>query len=158
MIATRSSGIAHVVAVLLDCESHRQQLVAVVQRRVDGARRHLLLDGPEVEAELALVAGFKVLSGMGVSATDSEDAKAYLPALLVAQGLAQDVSLIELGRGLRRLIQRGTFAREVIGQYRNHRPMSVLQLANDEQQANSGPAPGAGQYSTNCGAPAAIGS
>lgn len=129
----------HVVCALADPDSHRQQLAAVMQRISAGARRHWLLDGPEVEAEMTLVAGFKALAGTGVDASDGVYSKDYLPARLLAQSLAQGFSLVDLGRALRRLLERGTFMREVVGQHRNHRPKCVLRLANDEPHACVGP-------------------
>ena len=148
----------HVVAVLRDPEPHRRLLAGPARAPFPDARRHVLVDleVQEVRAEAALVAGFKALCSLGIRVSDGQNSTNYLPARLLAEGLARGFSSADLGRALRRLLQRGVVMREVIGQHRNHRPKSVLQLANHEAPTSGDAAQGARQHPNDCGAQAAI--
>ncbi len=134
----------HVVCALQDPDSHWPPLAARAYRPFAGARRHVLVDleAPEVRAEVALIAGFKALKAKGVRTTDGHNAKAYLAAQLLAEGLASGFSRADLGRALRRLVERGTFVRDVIGVHRNRMPKCVLRLAVDEPPACVAPCAG----------------
>ena len=144
---TRRAWRQHVVAVLRDPDAHRQQVAVVMQRPFEAARRHSLVDleAQDVRAEVALIAGFKALCGLGIRVSDGQNAANYVVSRVIVEGLARGFSSADLGRALRRLVERGTLVRDVVGVHRNGSAKSVLQLACAEQQANGGPARDASQ-------------
>ena len=129
----------HVAGVLVGGDAHRQLIDVLLQRPCEAVRRHVLVDvdTQDADAEAKLIAGFKTLTCMGLRPTDSVPSKHFLPALLIAEGLAPGLSLASLERAMHRLTGRGTLVRVVVGQHRNNLPEHVLQLAPQEARSDA---------------------
>ena len=155
-----SAWARHVAGVLLDPAAHSRLVAAPARRPFAGARRHMLVDleaqEADAEVEAALLDGFESLRGRGSRVSDGQNAANYLPARLIAEGLAPGLSLATLERAMHRLLAGGVLVRVVVGRYGSGLPKHVLQLAIDDTHASGSHAPSAGHDSTSCGAPAAI--
>jgi len=63
--------------------------------------------------------GLQKLISMGVQASDQPSSPAYLPKLLLAYNLAEELTKRELGEGVRALMLHGRLKRDVVGRYAN---------------------------------------
>ncbi|MFG6428411.1 DnaB-like helicase N-terminal domain-containing protein [Roseateles sp. LYH14W] len=86
----------------------------------------------EKRAEELVVAGFKSLKAMGISATDGKNSPDYLPKQMAAKGLGCGYSSSELARAMNRLMGRGHFIRGPVGHYSNRNPKQGLVLQSEE--------------------------
>lgn len=80
-------------------------------------------------ADEVVLMGFKALHRMGIKPADGKTSPDFLPAQMLAKGLAEGFSKPELVAAMNRLMGRGVLSRGVVGQYPNRAPRHGLVMA-----------------------------